>query len=90
MSVLSYLTNNDIISSRAGLETGVENDMFWSETGSGFQDLGGTPPTRIPRFTLLPHPTPPPPQHTHTHTHTHTRCTLTVKASRTVFTLTLQ
>ena len=43
--------------------------MFWSETGSGFQDLGGTPPTRIPRFTLPP-PTPPPPN-THTHTHTH-------------------
>ena len=41
--------------------------MFWSETGSGFQDLGGTPPTRIPRFTLPP----PPPPNTHTHTHTH-------------------
>ena len=42
--------------------------MFWSETGSGFQDLGSTPPTRIPRFTL-PQASHPPPPDTHTHTH---------------------
>ena len=30
--------------------------MFWSEIGSGFGELGGTPPPRIPRST----PPPPP------------------------------
>ena len=34
---------------------GVENGMFRSEIGSGFEDPGGTPPPRIPRST------PPPP-----------------------------
>ena len=36
---------------------GVENDIFWSEIGSGFGEPGGTPAPRIPRRTL-----PPPPQ----------------------------
>ena len=39
-----------------GLKTGVENGMFRSEIGSGFEDPGGTPPPRIPRST----PPPPP------------------------------
>ena len=34
----------------------VENYIFWSEVGSGFGELGGTPPLRIPKST------PPPPQ----------------------------
>ena len=33
---------------------GVENGMFRSEIGSGFEDPGGTPPPRIPRSTLPP------------------------------------
>ena len=28
---------------------GVENDIFWSEIGSGFGELGSTPTPRIPR-----------------------------------------
>ena len=28
--------------------------IFWSEIGSGFEELGGTPPPRIPRSTLRP------------------------------------
>ena len=32
-----------------GLKTGVENDIFWSEIGSGFGEPGGTSPPRIPR-----------------------------------------
>ena len=36
---------------------GVENGMFRSEIGSGFEDPGGTPPPRIPRST------PPGPHH---------------------------
>ena len=27
----------------------MENDIFWSEIGSGFGELGGTPPPRISR-----------------------------------------
>ena len=27
---------------------GVANDIFWSEKGSGFGELGGTPSIRIP------------------------------------------
>ena len=30
---------------RLGLKTGVENGIFWSESGSGFGDAGGTPGT---------------------------------------------
>ena len=30
---------------------GVENDIFWSEIGLGFGELGSTPSTRIPRST---------------------------------------
>jgi len=30
----------------------VENDVFWSEIGSGFEELGGTPPPRIPSSTI--------------------------------------
>ena len=29
------------------MKTGVENGMFRSEIGSGFEDPGGTPPPRI-------------------------------------------
>lgn len=31
------------------MNTGVENDIFWSEMGSGFVEPGGTPPPRIHR-----------------------------------------
>jgi len=27
------------------MKTGVENEIFWSEIGSGFGEPGGTPPT---------------------------------------------
>ena len=58
----SYPSNDDIISAYSrsqngcgfwipGMKTGVENDIFWSEIGSGFGDPGGTPPSRIPRST---------------------------------------
>ena len=40
--------------SRFGLKTGVENDIFWSDIGSGFGELGCTPLPRIPRSTLPP------------------------------------
>ena len=38
-----------------GLKTGVKNDTFWSEIGSGFKETVGTPSPIIPRST------PPPP-----------------------------
>ena len=31
------------------MKTGVKNDIFWSEIGSGFGEPGGTPPQRILR-----------------------------------------
>ena len=31
----------------AGLKTGVKNEIFWSEIGSGFGEPVGTPPARI-------------------------------------------
>jgi len=34
---------------RPGLKTGVGNGSFWSKIGSGFGDVGGTPPPKIPR-----------------------------------------
>ena len=42
-----------------GLKTGVGNYIFWSEIGSGFGELGGTPPPRIPRSTPPPWASPP-------------------------------
>ena len=39
---------------QAGLKTGVENDIFWSETvGSRLGEPGGTPQPRITRRTTL-------------------------------------
>ena len=38
-------------------EKGCENDIFWSEIGSGFGEPGGTPTPIIPRN---PYPPPPP------------------------------
>ena len=38
-----------------GLKAGVENDIFWSEIGSGFEEPGGTPQERILRR-LVPTP----------------------------------
>ena len=32
-------------------ENGLKNYIFWSDTGSGFEELGSTPPSRIPRST---------------------------------------
>ena len=40
------------------LKTGVENDIFWSETGPGFGDPGGTPPPGVPPGVGLPCPPP--------------------------------
>ena len=48
---------------RPGLKTGVGNGSFWSEIGSGFGDVGGTPPPKIPRST-------PPPESEGTISHT--------------------
>ena len=36
------------------MKTGLYNDIFWSEIGSGFGEAGGTFPPRIPRSTLPP------------------------------------
>ena len=36
---------------RPGLKTGVGNGIFWSEIWSGFGDVGGTPPPKIPEST---------------------------------------
>ena len=43
----------------SGLKTGAENYIFCSEIRSGFGELGGTPPGRIPGST------PPPPTGIH-------------------------
>ena len=40
---------------RSGLKTGVENDIFWPEIGSGFGETGGTLPPKFLRSTP-PHP----------------------------------
>ena len=45
---------------------GVENDIFWSETGSGFGEPVVTPPLRIPRST-------PPPRESHISDRSHTK-----------------
>ena len=55
----SNLSKNDITSAKRpglktgmdfrDLKTGMENDIFWASIGSGFEELGGTPPPRIPR-----------------------------------------
>ena len=47
------LSNDDIISLRPGLKTGVKNDIFCSEIGSGFGELGSALLPRIPRVTHL-------------------------------------
>ena len=39
-----------------GLKTGVENNIFKSEIGSGFGEPGGTPPPKIPGKFLPPPP----------------------------------
>ena len=54
-SYLVYLSNDDIISSRTGLKTGVKNDISWSEIGSGFWRTGRHAPTKNS------HEYPPPP-----------------------------
>ena len=43
-----------IISLRLGLKTGMKNEIFWSEIGSGLGEPCGTPPPRIPWSTPLP------------------------------------
>ena len=40
-----------------GLKTGVENDIFWSQIGSGFGEPGGTPPQQFPGVIPPPPPT---------------------------------
>ena len=45
----SNLSNDNIISTRPGMKTGVKNAIFWSEIGSGFQELCGASSSRIPR-----------------------------------------
>ena len=55
------LSNNDIISWRQGLKSGIEarsvsgrkNDIFWCKIGSGFGEPKGTPPPKIPRSTRV-------------------------------------
>ena len=42
-------------------ENGCENDIFWSEIGSGFGEPGGTPTPIIPRNPDPPPPPSPPP-----------------------------
>ena len=32
-------------------ENGLKNYIFWSDTGSGFEEPGSTPPSRIPGST---------------------------------------
>ena len=32
-------------------ENGLKNYIFWSDIGSGFEEPGSTPPSRIPRST---------------------------------------
>ena len=39
----SSLSNDEIMSYRPGLKTGVNNDIFWSDE-SEFREPGGTPP----------------------------------------------
>ena len=51
LRISAVLSNDDIISSKPGLKTGVKNDIFWSEIGSGFREPGGIPQPRIPRIT---------------------------------------
>ena len=34
--------------SKCGVKTGVVNDIFWSEIGSEFEELGGTPHQEFP------------------------------------------
>ena len=40
----SNLSNDDIISKRPGLETGVKNDSFWSEMGQDLKNRVAHPP----------------------------------------------
>ena len=47
----SNLSNDDKISWRPGLKTGMKSANFWSELGSGIGELGSTPPPGIPRNT---------------------------------------
>ena len=43
----SNLSNDEIISQRPGLKTGVKNDIFWSEIGSGCGEPGSTRETPV-------------------------------------------
>ena len=47
----SNVSNDDKISWRPGLKTGMKSANFWSELGSGFGELGSTPPPGLPRNT---------------------------------------
>ena len=49
MMILEARSKNAFGFRRLGLKTGVKNDILWSEIGSGFEELGGTPPPRNPR-----------------------------------------
>ena len=44
----NHTGNDDIISQRPDLKTGVKNGIFWFEIGSGFGKPGGTHTPRIP------------------------------------------
>ena len=48
----NHTGNDDIISQRPDLKTGVKNGIFWSEIGSGFGKPGGTHTPRIPSTIL--------------------------------------
>ena len=45
-------SENGFAFKRPGAKTGVENDIFLSEIGSGLGEPGGTPPPKIPGNTF--------------------------------------
>ena len=47
MMILEARSKNEFGFRRLGLKTGVKNNIFWSEIGSGFEEPGDTPPQGI-------------------------------------------
>ena len=45
--LLFYSKQSDYLTARPGLKTGVKNDIFWSEIGSGFKEPDRPPPPTI-------------------------------------------
>ena len=44
----AVLSNDDIISSKPGLKTGVKNDIFWSDIGSDLENRAAHPHQEFP------------------------------------------